>query len=320
MLDTCGSLTEGEKKKELARLELKKRFADVGYGLASEEKKAEAAEELRIDAETAQKQKDLYFKHNEELKKTQQTRLDQVKIEREKLELYSQNIFMSEAEHDLAVKRKETELAINRIMQDRLLGEEEKQQAAEREKQILAENEALTQQHEKLKALRDINQTVTSSMADAFEKFMMTGKLSFKDFFKSVLAGLIRIQAQMMAMKAMSGLGSIFGLSTGGPTLLNAETTYIGPAFADGGMPPVNMPSLVGERGPELFIPRTAGTIIPNNQLGSALGGTTNVTNYYIDAIDTKSFEQRILGSSNAVWAANQYANNKTIATSRSRT
>ena len=123
--------------------------------MASEEKKAEAAEELRIDAETAQKQKDLYFKHNEELKKTQQTRLDQVKIEREKLELYSQNIFMSEAEHDLAVKRKETELAINRIMKDRLLGDEEKQQAVEREQQILKENEALSQQQEKLKALTE---------------------------------------------------------------------------------------------------------------------------------------------------------------------
>lgn len=311
---------EGEKKKELARLELKKRFASSGYGLAKQEKEAEAAEELKIDAETAQKKKELYFKHNEEIKKTQQSKLDQVKIEREKLELYSQNIFMSEAEHDLAVKRKETELAINKIMEDRLLGDEEKKSAVEREQQILKENEALTQQQEKLKALRDINQTVTSSMADAFEKFMMTGKLSFKDFFKSVLAGLIRIQAQMMAMKAMSGLGNLFGLTTGGPMELSGPTTYIGPTFADGGMPPLNVPSLVGERGPELFIPRTAGTIIPNNQLGQALGGTTNVTNYYIDAIDTKSFEQRILGSSNAVWAANQYANNKTIATSRSRT
>ena len=77
---------------------------------------------------------------------------------------------------------------------------------------------------------------------------------------------------------------------------------------------------IVVPRPSEIFVPSTSGAIIPNNQLGSALGGTTNVTNYYIDAIDTKSFEQRILGSSNAVWAANQYANNKTIATSRSRT
>ena len=88
--------------------------------------------------------------------------------------------------------------------------------------------------------------------------------------------------------------------------------------FADGGNPPVGVPSLVGEKGPELFIPNRAGTIIPNNQLGN-LGSTTNVTNNYINAIDTKSFEDRLYGSNKAIWAANQYAS-KNLSTSRSRT
>jgi hypothetical protein len=43
--------------------------------------------------------------------------------------------------------------------------------------------------------------------------------------------------------------------------------------FANGGRPPVGKPSIVGERGPELFVPRTSGTIVPNH----AMGGTTNV-------------------------------------------
>ena len=43
--------------------------------------------------------------------------------------------------------------------------------------------------------------------------------------------------------------------------------------FANGGRPPVGQAALVGEKGPEIFVPRTAGTIIPNNELG---GGTTN--------------------------------------------
>ena len=38
--------------------------------------------------------------------------------------------------------------------------------------------------------------------------------------------------------------------------------------FANGGRPPVGRPSIVGERGPELFVPSTAGTIIPNNKMG----------------------------------------------------
>lgn len=44
--------------------------------------------------------------------------------------------------------------------------------------------------------------------------------------------------------------------------------------FAAGGTPPVGRPSIVGERGPELFMPGVRGTIIPNNAMG---GGSTNV-------------------------------------------
>ena len=52
------------------------------------------------------------------------------------------------------------------------------------------------------------------------------------------------------------------------------------PTFAKGGRPPVNKPSIVGERGPELFVPNTSGTIIPNNQMG----GTTNNIVVNVDA------------------------------------
>ena len=45
--------------------------------------------------------------------------------------------------------------------------------------------------------------------------------------------------------------------------------------FANGGRPPVGKPSIVGERGPELFVPRTSGTIVPNNKLGG--GNNTSV-------------------------------------------
>ena len=51
--------------------------------------------------------------------------------------------------------------------------------------------------------------------------------------------------------------------------------------FADGGRPPVNRPSIVGEKGPELFVPRSSGNIIPNNKLG---GGNTNNVVVNVDA------------------------------------
>jgi len=85
--------------------------------------------------------------------------------------------------------------------------------------------------------------------------------------------------------------------------------------FADGGSPPVGVPSIVGEQGPELFVPNRSGTIIPNNQLSSVLGGGgTSGPTYngpYIasmSAIDTQSAVQFLARNKTAVWSANQSA------------
>ena len=50
--------------------------------------------------------------------------------------------------------------------------------------------------------------------------------------------------------------------------------------FANGGRPPLGVPSIVGERGPELFVPDVAGTVVPNG----AFGGVTIVQNINIDS------------------------------------
>ena len=157
-------------------------------------------------------------------------------------------------------------------------------------------------------------EAVVSNMDNALRNFVRTGKLSFNDLAQSIIQDLIYINLKAQAMqftKAIfgGGLASIFGSLMGGAgsdggNIVSTALSFLG--FADGGSPPVGKPSIVGERGPELFVPRTAGTIIPNNQLGN-MGGTTNVTNNYIQAIDTKSFEDRIYGSANAIWAANRY-------------
>jgi lambda family phage tail tape measure protein len=164
--------------------------------------------------------------------------------------------------------------------------------------------------------------SITGNMTSALDKFVDTGKLSFSDLANSIIKDLLKIQLRMAMMQGVSSmfgggsgiLGNLFG---GGVSSISTAQWTSG-AFADGGNPPVGEASLVGERGPELFIPNRSGTIIPNNQLGS-LGSTTNVTNNYISAIDTKSFEDRLYGSNKAIWAANAYAS-KNISTSRSRT
>ena len=45
---------------------------------------------------------------------------------------------------------------------------------------------------------------------------------------------------------------------------------FSGLGFAGGGRPPMGKASLVGERGPELFVPDSAGTIVPNDAMGGA--------------------------------------------------
>ena len=153
---------------------------------------------------------------------------------------------------------------------------------------------------------------LTTNMNSALDSFVKTGKLSFKSLARSIIQDLIAIQLKASASKILM---SLFGGFGGG---FNQGGVVLGmPAYADGGNPAVGKPSIVGERGPELFVPNGSGTIIPNHALGG-VGSTTNVTNNYINAIDTKSFEERLLSSSNAIWAANSYAN-KTLATSRGR-
>lgn len=156
-------------------------------------------------------------------------------------------------------------------------------------------------------------QSVMGNMESALDNFVRTGKLSFKSLARSIIQDLIAMQLKASSNAIFRTLLSSFGFMNdkGGMEVSGSL------GFADGGNPPVGKASIVGERGPELFVPRTAGTIIPNHALGG-MGGTTMVTNNYINAIDTKSFEERLYGSSNAIWAANQYAN-KSLAVNRGR-
>jgi phage-related minor tail protein len=131
--------------------------------------------------------------------------------------------------------------------------------------------------------------SITRNMESAIDNFVETGKFSFKDFSRSIIQDLIKIELKAQATKVLGMLG-------GGGGIFSAIGSLFG--FANGGTPPINRPSIVGEQGPELFMPKSAGTIIPNNKLG--MGGDTQVsapvTNNYItnnvSALDAKSVAQ----------------------------
>jgi len=46
---------------------------------------------------------------------------------------------------------------------------------------------------------------------------------------------------------------------------------------------------LVGERGPELFVPNTAGTVVSNEASGGRMGGAT--VNFNISTVDAEGFD-----------------------------
>ena len=149
--------------------------------------------------------------------------------------------------------------------------------------------------------------SMMGSMSKALEEFVTTGKLNFGDFAKSVIKDMLAIQLRASA-------NNLFAMIS--KTLFSSSVSL--EPKADGGPVESNSPYLVGERGPELFVPRSAGAIVPNHSM-AMMGGSTNITNYNIQAIDTKSFEDRILGSSKAVWAANAYGS-KNLSLGRGRT
>lgn len=69
-------------------------------------------------------------------------------------------------------------------------------------------------------------------------------------------------------------LDDIFG-GGGGGGFLSGIGDFFGGFFAEGGRPPMGRPSIVGENGPELFIPDSTGTVVPNGGYGGGVSVTT---------------------------------------------
>jgi len=159
-------------------------------------------------------------------------------------------------------------------------------------------------------------EVVMSNMNAALDNFVRTGKLSFKDLAGSIIKDLMAIELKAQAMsiwKSIGGFGGLGKLFGGGNSTMNLGSFEGIPAMADGGSIPSGQTTLVGERGPELFVPRTTGTIIPNNMLGSISNNQPSITYngpYIVNmsAIDTQSATQFLSKNKTAVWAANQTA------------
>lgn len=160
---------------------------------------------------------------------------------------------------------------------------------------------------------REAGQKSFTALSKALSDFVMTGKLNMQTLKEAIIRSLVDaligeavssaikkaktifkmdsikkalISVYEAGAKALASVPPPFNFAVAGATIAGgmAIVNRIR-GFEKGGRPPVGVPSIIGERGAELFVPDQAGTIIPNNQLG----GTTNI-NFTINAVDTRGF------------------------------
>lgn len=159
-----------------------------------------------------------------------------------------------------------------------------------------------------------IKSVFSDAVADQFAQVIAGTKSisdAFRDMERNIIASISRIAAQNIAdaifgQRGISGgglLGGLFsgtgswlsGLFGGGTQAAWTSGFDLPMGFAAGGMPPLNVPSLVGEKGPELFVPRTAGVVIPNDVLqGKRAAKTTIINNISVPAGTTSATASQI--------------------------
>jgi lambda family phage tail tape measure protein len=167
-----------------------------------------------------------------------------------------------------------------------------------------------------------------SGLEDQLVSLVTTGKADFKSLADSIIADLARITIRQqitgpLAKLMLGGIGNggsaldsllasnnAFGTGTGESSWLSSLGSSIGNwftglKFADGGIPPVGRASIVGERGPELFVPNTAGRIVPNHELsGGGPPVSVVIQNTVGDVATLSMLKEAQLGTERRIAAA----------------
>jgi phage-related minor tail protein len=301
---------------EIAKTEIAKRNADERFAMASANADELAARIKQIEAKAIREKEDLYKESRKRFEDLAKTEQDSIEKERERLQVYKENIMASQQDLDIALSRLKTQQDLVTLNKQENMKDVDRAAAASRIEYLDKQREAVIMQREELKRLQDMNQSVFNNMGSAIDNFVRTGKLSFKDLTRSIIQDLISIamKAQMMSMfKGFSFFGPSAGGGApvgdfGGPSMASAPVFAANGASADAGQP-----FYVGEQGPELFVPQGAGTIMPNKMVGAMMNNQPQVVynGPYIasmNAIDTQSGVQFLAKNKQTIWAVNQSA------------
>lgn len=146
----------------------------------------------------------------------------------------------------------------------------------------------------------DIATTVEDSMADAFTSIIdgtKSAEDAFKDMARSIIAELFRV----LVVQRLVG-----SFKTGGGGILGALAPVFGKA--SGGPVQAGNPYMVGEHGPEPFVPAQGGRILSVGQAKSAIAGgggaTISQTNYFTSDVkaavraEMKSYAPQLIAAS----------------------
>jgi hypothetical protein len=137
-------------------------------------------------------------------------------------------------------------------------------------------------QESDLKRLEDMFKQLGGTISTAFEDAIISGK-GLKDILKSLEQDILRIITRRLVTQPLEGfisgaISSAFpGMQKGGPVM--GGNAYI-----------------VGEKGPELFVPPVAGNIVPNQQVAGMLpNNNVTVSNtFYLAAPADKRTQQQV--------------------------
>ena len=118
--------------------------------------------------------------------------------------------------------------------------------------------------------------TIQIVIQKQIEKMLSDGQVDNEKQITDEKKKQLRIQGMMMLMSG-NPLG-VLGFSS--------------PGFAQGGAVSKGRPIIVGERGPEMFIPNSTGQITQNAR---GTGGRSAVVNFNINTIDSRGFDQALV-------------------------
>jgi len=224
-------------------------------GADAEEKKAAA---LKQQQEAFAKY--MFDKEREQLLIEAQTPQQQAQLElaMQKFDLARQFPDMSDKE--LALARQQLQINFDsQVATDERVATEKK--AADDKKNA---QDAEAQRLDALKQKQlEIAQAIQSQVVSAIES-AIDGSKSLAESFSGLLK-----QLAMMIIK-QKVIGNFASLGGGG--LLGLI-----PGLANGGPARAGRPHIVGERGPELFVPKSSGTVVPNHAMGGGANVTVNV-------------------------------------------